>query len=251
MRRNCHTGGDGAARRIDIQPDVLLRIFGSEHEHLCTDDIRVVVLHFRAQPDDALLSSRLKIGSVGLAGASSAAMTGRIALELLNLVSFGNRMSSAYRFESTPAEDCAVSAWHRSGSVDAAVRIVRAAASFTATAPHAGAHAWAVPRSRRCLTHACVLSLSVLIVGEFVRHSRQLRKPPHALFLVLRGVAEELAQVERLAVRGEGHGAHTGEHALGTADFRTAEPSWPLRTIALMKALIHTILLGDGKRGSS
>ena len=50
-----HARRDRAAGRVDVQVDVLLRILGGQQQQLSADDIRVLIAHLVAEPDDALL----------------------------------------------------------------------------------------------------------------------------------------------------------------------------------------------------
>src|SRR6202042_2493116 len=45
---------NGAARRVDVELDVLLRIFTAEEQHLRNDDIGDVVVDRRSQEDDVV-----------------------------------------------------------------------------------------------------------------------------------------------------------------------------------------------------
>lgn len=47
-------------RGIDVQPDVLLRIFGGKHQHLCADAIGHFILDFLAHPDDAVFEESIE-----------------------------------------------------------------------------------------------------------------------------------------------------------------------------------------------
>src|ERR1700676_3496882 len=48
------SGSDGAARRIDIELDIALGIFGLEEEHLCGSEVGDVIVDRRANEDDVL-----------------------------------------------------------------------------------------------------------------------------------------------------------------------------------------------------
>ena len=49
------TGGHGAAGRIDVQVDLLLRVLGFQEQELGADKGGHSVVHFAAQQDDAIL----------------------------------------------------------------------------------------------------------------------------------------------------------------------------------------------------
>ena len=135
---------------------------------------------FTSEPNQMMrsLSSRLKIGSVGPAGASSAAMTGRIALELLNLVSFGKSYVLSLPLRIDAGRGLRGQRMASPGYTDAAVRIVRAAASFTVTRSHTGAHA-SSDASLSAMPHARVRVVTQRPCRWRVRPPpRQLRKPP-------------------------------------------------------------------------
>ncbi len=48
-------GRDRAARRVDVEDDVLVGVFGLEEQHLGDDDVGDVVVDRRAEEDDAVL----------------------------------------------------------------------------------------------------------------------------------------------------------------------------------------------------
>ena len=52
---DCHTGGHGAAGRVDVQVDVRLGVLRREQQHLRADEVSVRVANLGAEPDDALL----------------------------------------------------------------------------------------------------------------------------------------------------------------------------------------------------
>src|SRR5262249_25546016 len=47
-------GGDGPARRVDVEEDVLLRVFGLEEEQLRDDEVRDFVVDAAAEDDDPI-----------------------------------------------------------------------------------------------------------------------------------------------------------------------------------------------------
>src|SRR5665647_365581 len=49
-----HARGDRAARGVDVQVDVLVRVLGGQQHHLRADRVGVLVPHLGAQPDDPL-----------------------------------------------------------------------------------------------------------------------------------------------------------------------------------------------------
>ena len=55
-----HAGGDGAARRVDVQPDVLLRVFGGQHQQLSADAVGHIVLDLFTHPDDAVFEQTVE-----------------------------------------------------------------------------------------------------------------------------------------------------------------------------------------------
>ena len=50
-----HTGGHGAAGRVDVQVNVRLGVLCGEQQHLRADEVSIRVAHLGAEPDDALL----------------------------------------------------------------------------------------------------------------------------------------------------------------------------------------------------
>lgn len=51
---NGESRGDGAARRVDVELNIALRIFGLKEEHLCSGKIGDVIVNGRTNKDDVL-----------------------------------------------------------------------------------------------------------------------------------------------------------------------------------------------------
>ena len=54
-----HAGGDRAARAVDVQPDVLVRVLRRQQQHLRADGVGVVVADLGPEPDDPLAQEPL------------------------------------------------------------------------------------------------------------------------------------------------------------------------------------------------
>ena len=91
-------------------------------------------------------------------------------------------------------------------------------------------------------------SVSLLVGSELVSHGGGSGSSLDALGLfVFSCGTEEGAQVQGLALGLEGHGAHAGEQALGTADFLHSGTDLAVADDGLDEGVrIHAILLGDG-----
>ena len=50
----CQAGGDGTTRGVDVQLDILLRVFAAEKQHLRNDDVRDVVVDRSSQENDVV-----------------------------------------------------------------------------------------------------------------------------------------------------------------------------------------------------
>ena len=55
-----HAGRDRAAGRVDVQPDVLVRVLTFEVEQLRGDEVGDVVVHVGAEEDDALFEQAVE-----------------------------------------------------------------------------------------------------------------------------------------------------------------------------------------------
>ena len=103
---NGHACGDGTTRGIDVQPNILLRIFSCQHQHLCADAIGHFVLDFLAHPNDAVFQQTVENRIGGSGRHIFAGHDGQGCTEVAHLVSFSYVLYSftAYRFEATGGE---------------------------------------------------------------------------------------------------------------------------------------------------
>ena len=103
---NGHTCGDGSSRRIDVQPNILLRIFGGQHQHLRANAVGHLIFDFLAHPNDAVFQQTVENRIGGSGRHIFAGHDGQGCTEVAHLVSFSYVLYSftAYRFEATGGE---------------------------------------------------------------------------------------------------------------------------------------------------
>ena len=103
---NGHACGNGTTRGIDVQPNILLRIFGGQHQHLRANAVGHLIFDFLTHPDDAVLQQTVENRIGGPGRHIFAGHDGQGCTEVAHLVSFSYVLYSftAYRFEATGGE---------------------------------------------------------------------------------------------------------------------------------------------------